>query len=79
MFAGEEARLQREHNDRAWLAWHVARLSMVNPKKFPKIEKLMVRGRGKRRAAKQTPEQMLAVVKMLNAAYGGSIVNETEH
>lgn len=35
--------LAREHNDRAWLAYHIAALTRVNPKKMPKLRDLQVR------------------------------------
>ncbi len=40
--AGAE-RLGREHNDRAWMAWHVAALQ--RSKKFPQLSKLLVQRR----------------------------------
>lgn len=51
----------------------------VPQKKFPKIEKLMHRESRRTPRARQTPAQMLAIVKMLNAAYGGTVINKTEH
>lgn len=37
-------RLRREHNDRAWLAWHTAYLTAYPPRKpreFTKLDKLL--------------------------------------
>jgi hypothetical protein len=51
------------------LAWHIEALHRT--KKLPKLDKLLKR-RGER--APQTPEQMLGIVKMLNAAFGGRVV-----
>lgn len=75
MFKGEARRLEREHNDRAWLGWHIA--ALMRAKKLPKLEDLMHRGRA--RSVKQTPEQMLGIVKMLNAAYGGRVISKAKH
>ena len=66
--------LEREHNERAWLAWHIAALTRA--KKLPKLETLMHRRRGV--ATKQTPEQMLGIVKMLNAAFGGKVIDKAK-
>lgn len=57
MFNGVAARLRREHNDRAWLAWHIASLS--RSKKIPKLETLFSREKIKRR--RQSPEELMAI------------------
>ena len=52
----------REHNDRAWLAWHIAVLTRT--KKLQKLDDLLVKvGGGKR--APQTESQMLSIAKMM--------------
>jgi hypothetical protein len=41
---GTVARETREHNSRAWLAWHIARVSVYPPEKasdFPKLQALL--------------------------------------
>lgn len=60
-------RLEREHNDRAWLAWHVAALTRV--KKMPKLQSLTVK---RRRRRPQTWQEQLAICKMITAYHGGS-------
>lgn len=57
--------LTQERNNRAWLAWHIA--SLMRQTKLPRLESLLVR-KPKR---SQTPEEMLGIVRMLNAMYGG--------
>jgi hypothetical protein len=58
--------LAREHNARAWLAWHAAKLGQSNPKKFPKLKSLEVAvGGSAKRRQRQTPEQMLMVAKLM--------------
>lgn len=52
----------------AWLAWHVAALSRT--KKLPKLESLFAKTR---RRKDQTPEQMLSMIRTLNAAFGGVV------
>jgi hypothetical protein len=42
------------------LAWHIAALQRV--RKMPKLDRLLVKVRQQRR---QTPEQMLAIVRMM--------------
>ncbi len=47
-----------------WLAWHIAALPKV--KRFPKLSQMMTQ-QGPRK--KQTPEQMLAIVRGMQAYY----------
>jgi len=68
VFKAEARRQTREHNERAWAVWHIAALQRT--KKLPKLDKLM---RRESRRRPQTANEMLAVVTMLNAAYGGTI------
>lgn len=60
-------RAERAHNERAWLAWHIALLGRV--KKVPPLSKLLHRKGAKR--TQQTPAQMLAIARMWTAAMGG--------
>lgn len=62
MLAGAGDRLLREHNDRAWAAWHTAWLTAYAPQKpgkFPKLDKMLSRGPRKR----QTADQQMALVR----------------
>ena len=68
MFEAHVERQKQEHNQNAWLAWHVAALSRTDPKKFPKLEKLLYREPPK----PQTPEQMEAVLRQITITLGGS-------
>ena len=43
----------------------------MRAKKLPKLETMLA---DVRRRKAQTPEQMLAMVKMLNAAFGGRVI-----
>lgn len=61
--------IERRHNDRMSLAWHIA--ALMRQKKLPKLEKLLHRQRSNK---PQTPEEMLSIVKMLNAASGGKVI-----
>lgn len=65
---GAARRLRREHNNRAWLAWHAAALTRV--KQMPKLESLMSVDRPEQ---SQTWEDMLAVVKSIHVAAGGDL------
>lgn len=65
--AGAGKRLEREQNDRITLAWMTAALSRAH--RIPKLETLIA-GNGGRR--KQTWQEQLATVKMINAAFGGT-------
>lgn len=65
--AGTNARLAREHDARAWLAWHIA--ALPGAKKFPKLEDLQSAKPSKRR--RKTPEEMLSIAHMWTAATAG--------
>lgn len=67
VMAGRREAIIRRHNEMAWLAYHVAALSRT--KKLPRLEKLMHQT-SKR---EQTPEEMLALVRVMNAAFGGTV------
>lgn len=62
---GANERLRREHNDRAWLAHTSAALHRIDPKRFPKLDKLLVKSLKPKR--KQTREEMLAVLRVMAA------------
>ena len=68
---------ERCQNVRQWVNSHYALLCtvMVNLWKSPKTPPAKVEDfmPGKHETKKQTPEQMLAIVRMLNAAHGGNI------
>lgn len=66
---GRSRFLEREHNDRAWLAWHIAALSRI--KRMPKLDRMMLRPTKEK---PQTWEQQLQIVMQLNAAFGGKVV-----
>lgn len=66
---GRGEALTRRHNENAWLAWHIVRLGHVDPKKFPKLEKLL--GRNPKPAQRQTVEQMLEMAAIITAMHGG--------
>lgn len=61
---GEADRL--EHNDRAWMAWHIAALSRM--KKLPKLKDLFLKPLRAQPVRPQTPEEQLAVWKQWAAA-----------
>lgn len=69
-FKGAEGRIERSHNQFAWLAWHIVGMA-PRPRgfKMPKLEKLLYRR--KPESTVQTPEQMLSIIRMMNAAFGG--------
>lgn len=61
------ARIRREHNERAWLAWHVEALART--KKLPKLESMMMQDKPKRR---QTVDEQIAVARAWAAVAGRS-------
>ncbi len=60
VFAGATERFQREHQGRAWQAWHTAALSRCDPKKFPTLDDLMG---VKRKVRRQTVSEMDAIFR----------------
>lgn len=57
IIGGAQDRLLREHNERAWLAWHVAALSRA--KKMPKLKTMMSKAASRRT---QTWQEQMAVM-----------------
>jgi hypothetical protein len=70
VFEGIGARLRREHNERAWLAWHVEALRRA--KKVPPLKKLYAREPRQRRA--QSWQDMQAAAKAWTLLLGGKVV-----
>jgi hypothetical protein len=58
---------KRQINDMIYTAWHTAVLSRV--KDIPSLDSLMA---GTERKKEQTNEEMMAMAKILNAAFGGT-------
>lgn len=50
----------RQHNDRAWLAWHIGALSRPM-KKFPPLDALRIKPLAKQR---QSVDQQMAIARM---------------
>ena len=61
---GAGARLSREHDAKAWLAWHIEALARV--KKLPKLTDMQSGKPAKRR--KMTPEEMISMAHLWTAA-----------
>lgn len=57
-FNGKEEAREREHNDRAWLAWHTAGLSRI--KDFPELKSLLYRPKQSKREL--TPDEQWALM-----------------
>jgi Uri superfamily endonuclease len=63
IFEGAVKRLEREHNERAWLAWHIAYLPRT--KKPVKLKDLLT---GKREKRQQTVEEQVSIAMRWTAA-----------
>jgi hypothetical protein len=70
MIEGHTNKQKNKYNDLKGLAWYIAVLSRA--KEIPELEKLLGESTPKK---EQTPEEMVAIARILNAAYGGE---ETE-
>jgi len=64
---GATQRLKREHDERAWLAWHTAALYRM--KKMPPLKDLLTGAKPKRRKTWQ--EQLAAVIAFDKRLNGG--------
>jgi hypothetical protein len=60
------------HNQNAWLAWHTAALTRC--KEMPELEKLFIDEKDLEPKKEQTTDQMIAMVRLINAAWGGEEV-----
>lgn len=67
IFAGKQMQFTREHNDRAWHAWHVAYLP--NTKRRVPLQKLLI----KDRTAPRSPERQMEMWKQWVLSVGGKI------
>lgn len=65
-FEAVQDRLDREHNERAWLVWHMAVLP--RQKRIPPLKKLQIQPRRKKR---QTPAEQKAALRAIAASFGG--------
>ena len=66
-FDAKEIQFRREHNERAWIAWHTAALAKTG-KRMPKLEKLLLREKSNK---PQTWQEQRKIVRMINAMLGG--------
>jgi len=57
------------YNENMRLAWYTARLTRC--KDMPDLETLFIEEKDLEPKKEQTTEQMIAIVRLLNAAYGG--------
>lgn len=62
---GFAARLDREHNANAWLAWHVAALTRTT-KKFPALKDMQTKR--PRKARRKSPDEMIAIAHLWTMA-----------
>lgn len=70
-FKGKAAQFRREHNERAWMVWHI--VAMPRSKRLPPIRKLMVKDRDRR---PQSSEQMLSIAKQWTLLLGGEVTGK---
>jgi len=60
---GFAARLEREHNAAAWLAWHIAALPRA--KRFPALKEMQTKQ--VRKVRRKTPEELLSIAHLWTA------------
>lgn len=66
-FEAANDRFRREHNDRAWLAYHIAGLGRA--KKFPQLRSLMIKD-----AVPRSLQQQLDDLRDFVEATGGKVI-----
>ena len=66
MIEARNSALEYEHNQIAWLAWHIVRLGHLDPKKFPKLETLHAGKQQKK--PRQTWQQQRQIMGMWSIA-----------
>jgi hypothetical protein len=76
MAAGYARAQKRRTNELVYLAWHVAALSRQT--RLPELSSLL-QAEDETRKREQTPDEMLTMVRMLNAAMGGVEVEVETH
>jgi hypothetical protein len=59
ILAGSRDAREREHNDRAWLAWHIEALRRA--KRLPKLDRLLAK---QKRRTKQTWQEQMHIMSM---------------
>ena len=69
MADGYNKRHIKRSNELITLAWNTA--ALIRTKEMPELKELLISEVEKK---SQTPEEMLTIVKMLNAAFGGEVV-----
>lgn len=60
------SRMHKEHNDRAWLAWHIE--ALARQKKLPKLKSLLIDAAAAKPKRRQTVEEQIAIAHRWTAA-----------
>lgn len=66
--AAKRAAAEREHNDRAWLAWTTAALRRA--KRMPPLADLLVKSKREAKRGAMTADAMLTMARMWSAVAG---------
>jgi hypothetical protein len=66
----------RQHNERAWLAWHIGALVRAQ-KKYPRLDSMLVNTKP-RQLRRVTSDQLYEQIKAWHLARGGKIVKKAE-
>jgi hypothetical protein len=66
--------LEREHNERAWAAWHIAALQRCRPRDFPKLERMLQRRPVRPRGERQPSAEFWGILRAAVIAAGGKVV-----
>lgn len=72
MLEGFSKRRIQINNDLLYASWHIAAFS--RQKNLPSLKSILIQDLSDRH--QQTDEEMLAVVKVVNAAFGGKVVEQ---
>lgn len=71
IFEGKAEQFVREHDERAWLAWHIS--ALPRSKRLPPLKKLLSKRRSKK---PQSAEHMLLIAKQWTLLLGGEVTSK---
>lgn len=79
MSDGYARRQKGRYNELIYAAWHTAALTAaaMSGKKLPSLDSLLHKNENQNKPRKQqTDEEMMAMARLLNAAFGGEVIEK---
>ena len=69
MVEGYKRKKKNHMNELLFLAWHIEAFAKQN--KLPPLESLLFKEDSEQKTKQQTPDEMIAVCRLINSALGG--------